>query len=96
MDIMKLMKQAKNIKKMQSDIAKMTVEAEEEGAKLVLTGNGTVKSFEISESLYQKGREHIERAATTAIDTCLKKQMELYKQKAKDAMGGLDLSGFTG
>jgi DNA-binding protein YbaB len=96
MDIMKLMKQAKNIKKMQGDIAKTTVEAEADGASVVLSGQGVVKSFTLSDELYEKGRSAVETATMKAFDECLKKQMDLYKEKAKAAMGGLDLSGLTG
>ena len=96
MDIMKLMKQAKELKKMQGDIAKTTVEAEVDGASVVLSGKGTVMNFAISEDLYEKGKSSVETATAKAFDECLKKQMDLYKEKAKAAMGGLDLSGLTG
>ena len=96
MDIMKLMKQAQNLKKMQKEVSKSIIQEEVNGAKLVITGSGDVKSFEISQELYSQGPEQISQAAAKVIDTCFKKQMDLYKSMAKDAMGGMDLSGFMG
>ncbi|MFH1415635.1 MAG: YbaB/EbfC family nucleoid-associated protein [Elusimicrobiota bacterium] len=94
--MMKLMKQAKNLKNIQKEIAKTTVEDEINGARLTITGDGSVKSFEISEELYQGGREKINSATAAVINSCFKKQMNLFKEKAKNAMGGLDLSGLMG
>lgn len=96
MDIMKLMNQAKNLKKMQTEISKCTIEDEVDGTKLILSGSGEVKNFEVTQELFDKGKEQIEKATARVINSCLKKQMDLYKQKAKDAMGGLDLSGIMG
>jgi DNA-binding protein YbaB len=93
MDIMKLMKQAKNLKKMQDEITKCEVEDDVEGACLVLSGSGDVKSFKISQELYDKGREAVEAATKKVIASCFKKQIDLYRQKAKDAMGGVDVMG---
>ncbi len=96
MDLMKLMKQANNLKKMQGEISKTIVTDEINGAKLVLSGKGEVKNFEISQELYDKGKDEVNKAAKSVIESCLKKQMDLYKSKAKDAMGGMDLSGMMG
>ncbi len=88
MDIMKLMKQAKNLKKIHGEISKCSVEDEVAGAKLVLSGSGKVRNFEITDELYNKGKEAVENSTAKVIDSCIKKQVELYKDKAKEAMGG--------
>lgn len=96
MDIMKLMKQAQKLKKMQSEISNCTVEDEIGGAKLILSGSGKVKNFSISNELYEKGKNEIEKAAAEVIGSCFKKQVDLYKDKAKDAMGGMNLPDILG
>lgn len=94
MDIMKLMKQSKNIKKLQNEISNAEVSEEINGAKLILSGKGNVKDFEISEELFLKGRTEVEKTIEDVIVSCLKKQLDLYKSKVKDVMGGIDISSF--
>lgn len=96
MDIMKLMKQAQNLKKMQGELAKCTIDDEVDGVKLTLSGSSEVKKFEITQELYNSGKEAVEKATARVINSSLKKLMDLYKKKAKDAMGGIDLSGMMG
>lgn len=96
MDIMKMIKQANNLKKMQKDIAKCSVSDNIDGANMTLGGTGEVKSIEIEQQLYDKGKNAVEDAVKKVVNSCIKKQMDLYKQKAKDAMGGVDLTGMLG
>ena len=96
MDIMKIMKQAQQFKKMQKEIESMVIEEERNGAKITLTGNGTVKNFSISEELYKKGREATEKAVKETVSACYKKQVEIYKNKAAEMMGGMNLPDMFG
>ncbi|GEM_PF-2600400 len=88
MDVMKLMKQAGKLKKAQKKIAKQVIEEEVDGAVLRISGDGKVKNFEISQELYDKGKKNIEKATLIAVKSCLKKQQDIQKNMAKEAMGG--------
>ncbi|MFC2061034.1 YbaB/EbfC family nucleoid-associated protein [Elusimicrobiota bacterium] len=96
MDIMKMMKQAQKLKKLQKEMEKKTVSDEISGASLSLNGAGSVKEFKISQELVNSGKDNIETAVKNVIDSCLKKHLDLQKDMAKDAMGGMDLSKFLG
>ena len=96
MDIMKIMKQAHKLKKVQKEIAKMVITDGADGATLTITGDGDVKSLKISEELYASGRENVEKTVSKALALCLKKQQELQKEKAKEAMGGMGLPDMLG
>ena len=91
MDIMKLMKQAQKFKKIQKEISKTVIEHNADGSALSITGAGELKNFQISSRLFDKGKDEIEKAVTTIIITCLKKQQDLQKEKVKEIMGGLKL-----
>lgn len=91
MDMMKLMKQAQKLKKVQKEIEKTVVTEALDGASLSITGGGTVKNFAISEELYAAGREGLEKSITKLIAATLKKQQEMMKEKGKEAMGGMGL-----
>jgi len=91
MDIKKLMKQAKDLKKLQKEISNTILESEVNGAKLSISGTGEVKSFIMSKELYNKGKEEIEKAIFKVITSCLRKQLDLQKEKAKQALKGINL-----
>ncbi|MDA3792688.1 MAG: hypothetical protein PF545_03400 [Elusimicrobia bacterium] len=91
--MMKLMKQAGKLKKAQKKINKQTIVNKSNGATLVLTGGGKVKSFQISEQLYEQGKDAVESAATEVIKGVLKKQQDIQKNMAKEALGGMNLPG---
>lgn len=91
MDIKKLMKQAKDLKKLQKEISNTILESEVNGAKLSISGTGEVKNLTISEQLYNKGKAEIEKAVIRVINSCLKKQIDLQKEKAKQALKGINL-----
>lgn len=93
MDIMKLMKQANKLKKVQKEISQAVVTGESPGVTISVSGAGEVKKFEISQTLYDKGKDELEKAVADAIGTCLKKQQEVQKEKAKEALGGINIPG---
>jgi len=94
MDIKKLMKQAKDLKKLQKEISKTVIESEVNGAKVSISGTGEVKSFIMSKELYNKGKEEIEKAVIRAISSCLKKQLDSQKEIAEQALKGINLPIF--
>ncbi|MFW6134609.1 MAG: YbaB/EbfC family nucleoid-associated protein [Elusimicrobiota bacterium] len=96
MDIMKLMKQAKKLKKVQKEINKKKIEEQVNGAKLSITGGGKLNSLEISDDLWAKGKSEVENAVSRAIEACMSKQQDLQKKMAKDAMGGMKLPDMFG
>jgi DNA-binding protein YbaB len=95
MDIMKLMKQASKLKKVQKEITQAVVHDEVQGVKLSIDGGGSVKNFEIAQEAYEKGLAEVEQAVKAVISSCLKKQQDMQKEKAKQAMGGLNIPGLS-
>ncbi|MBN2407878.1 MAG: YbaB/EbfC family nucleoid-associated protein [Elusimicrobia bacterium] len=93
MDIMKLMKQAQKLKKLQKEISNLEITADSQGARLVISGAGQVKKFEITQELYDSGREKLQSSIAGLVESCLKKQQDLQKEKAKEAMSGLNIPG---
>lgn len=91
MDIMKLMKQAKNLKKLQKEISNTVLESEVNGAKLSISGDGQVKNLKISEELFNRGKEEVEKTIIRVINSCLKKQLDSQKEIAKQALKGINL-----
>ena len=96
MDIMKLMKQASKLKKIQKEIAHIIVQDELDGVKLTISGDGDVKNFEISDGVFEKGKAEVEKIVTKIIKSCLKKQQDVQKEKAKEALGGMNIPGMPG
>jgi len=96
MDIMKLMKQAQKLKKVQKEISNAIITEETDGVKVSITGAGVVKSFVISRELYDRGKDQVEIAAARAMAACLKKQQDIQKEKAQEAMGGMNLPRMFG
>ncbi len=88
MDIMKLMKQAGQLKKAQKKINKQLIVDESNGAKVVLTGGGDLKKFEISDKLYEQGKDAVEDAVNKAVTGALNKQKKIQKSMAKETLGG--------
>ena len=91
MDIMKIMKQAQQLKKIQKEIEKTVITESLDGASLSINGAGAVKDLEISEELYASGRGEVEKSLSRLISATLKKQQDMQKDKAKAAMGGMGL-----
>jgi DNA-binding protein YbaB len=96
MDIMKLMKQASKLKKVQKEITQAVVQDEINGVKLAMNGAGDIKNFEISQGVFDKGKNEVERAVMSVISACLKKQQDIQKEKAKEALGGINIPGMPG
>ena len=97
MDVKKLMKQASKFKKVQKELKKATVEEEIDGIRLVISGTGKVKDFEIPEEKMGSPKKYLETTIRAVIESCLKKQSDMQQQKAKEAMGGMGgLSGMMG
>ncbi len=93
-DIKRLMKQAKNLKKLQKEISKTVIESEVNGAKLSISGNGDVRNFSISHELYDKGKNEVEKAVIRVISSCLKKQLDSQKEIAKQPSKGINFPIF--
>jgi DNA-binding protein YbaB len=91
MDIMNLMKYASKFKQVQNDIKSTVVEDEINGIKLAVTGSGEVKEFKISQQIFDRGKEEVERTASKVIESCLKKVQNMQIEKAKKALGGVSL-----
>ncbi len=87
--MMKMMKQAQKMKKMQKEIARTVVTEDSGGVVVAVTGDGKVKNLAITEELYQQGRVAVEKAVSKTVEKCLKKQQDVQKEKAKEAMGGM-------
>ena len=91
MDIMKLMKQAQKLKKVQKEISKTVIEHNADGVALSITGAGELKNFQISDELFDKGKGEVEKTVAVVISSVLKKQQDLQKEKVKEVVGGLKL-----
>lgn len=96
MNLFNLMKHAKDLKKIQNEISATIIEDEIDGAKLTLNGKGEVKNFEITQDRYDKGKEETQKAIAKVIESCYKKQVNLYKEKATKMLGGINLSDMLG
>lgn len=96
MDMMKLMKQAHKLKKVQKELSNTVISDTYNGVALTITGSGAVKKLEISEELFDKGIKEVEKSVKQVIHNCLKKQQDMQKETAKAAMGGLKLPDIFG
>ncbi len=96
MDMMKLMKQAHKLKKVQKELSNAVISDSQNGVNISITGSGAVKKLEISTELFDKGKTEVEKSVKQVIHNCLKKQQEMQKEKAKAAMGGLKLPDMLG
>lgn len=93
MDMFKMMKQLKNLKSLQKDIESTTISESCDGIEIEITGSGNVKNLSISEDAYNKGKISLEKALQNAVSLCSKKLQDLQKEKAKEALGGINIPG---
>lgn len=87
-DLYKLQKEAKKIKK---ELSKMHIEAEQDGIKVVINGEQTVISVDISEEA--RNNPKLESILAEAFNKALKKSQEVAAEKMKGIMGNLGLPG---
>lgn len=84
--LMEMKKQADRIKR---ELDSSTVEANEGGIKIVMTGSQTVQSVQIEEtSLKPENKSRFERDLTRTINTAVKKSQALAAEKMKEVMPG--------
>ena len=89
--MLKLQKQAKNVKKKLSNIH---IEAEEEGVKITINGEQEIVSVEISDEA-MKDKSKLETAILTCMKKGLKKSQEVAAVNMKEIMDqmGLNMPG---
>jgi DNA-binding YbaB/EbfC family protein len=84
--LMEMKKQADRIKK---ELDSSTVEANESGIKIVMTGSQTVQSVQIEESsLKPENKARFERDLARAVNVAVKKSQNLAAEKMKEVMPG--------
>ncbi len=90
-DLYKMQKQAKEMKKMLKTIE---VEAEEDGALVVVNAAQEIVSIELNESLLQPtNKKRIEKNILTALQRANKKAQEVAAEKMRPLMGQMGLPG---
>lgn len=87
------LKQFKDIrsqaKTLQNALAEETITIKESGVTLVMDGNLTIKSIDISEEMFSTNKkDKLEKAITSAFGDAMKKMQRIMAMKMKE-MGGL-------
>ena len=94
-EILKMQKQMKDIQK-RIKKSEHTGEAESGLVTVVVTGEFTVESVSIDESLVKKGdRRKIEKAVASATNEAVKKAKDFAAQEMKALTGGLNMPGLS-
>lgn len=84
--LMEMKKQADRIKR---ELDSSTVEANEGGIKIIMTGSQTVQSIQIEEnSLKPENKSRFERDLTRGINAAVRKSQALAAEKMKAVMPG--------
>lgn len=87
-DMYKLQKEAKKLKK---ELAKTHISAEEDGIKVVVSGEQEVINFEIQNEDLLKDVTKLNASLTKATNKAFKKAQQIAADKMKPLMGGLGL-----
>jgi DNA-binding YbaB/EbfC family protein len=84
--LMEMKKQADRIKK---ELDSATVEANEGGIKIVMTGSQTVQSVEIDDNLLKaENKNRVEKDLVKSLNSAIRKSQSLAAEKMKAVMPG--------
>ncbi len=84
--LMEMKKQADRIKR---ELDSSTVETNEGGIKIIMTGSQTVQSIQIEENnLKPENKSRFERDLIRVVNTAVKKSQALAAEKMKEVMPG--------
>ena len=87
-DMYKLQKEAKRLKK---ELAQTHISAEEDGVKVVVTGEQEMISFEVLDETLMQDAKKLSNAVVKASNKAMKKAQTIAADKMKPLMGGLGL-----
>jgi DNA-binding YbaB/EbfC family protein len=84
--LMEMKKQADRIKK---ELDSATVEANEGGIKIIMTGSQTVQSVEIDDNLLKaENKNRVEKDLAKSLNSAIRKSQSLAAEKMKAVMPG--------